>query len=273
MTFTDFQNGLNSAADYLDPTHHVRAELTGSVADISRLVVTAEFDVNLKEIICSLLAGRGLKLPNIQICISLNLQELLKIPNLQQELFDKLTELSTALDKFLDHTKIEDVLGRINNVLAEATSIANMINFCSAPIDPIAIPNVLEQSMQTFLGAGKSLIDAIGVLVPEELGGCLINGEFNCAAFYGGILGDICDNITAVTAGEATQTFIDSITADIDSVVAGIEDLIDVENNIAGAYDVGGSSFEDPTMPLNDQIGVLHNPTTIQQSTRIAHTA
>ena len=77
MAFTDFTDGLQSADDYLSANNSIKAELTGSVVDIGRLVVSAEIDFNLKEIICSLLAGRGLKLPNIQICISINLKALL----------------------------------------------------------------------------------------------------------------------------------------------------------------------------------------------------
>src|SRR6056297_359490 len=149
MAFTDFPNGLGGAADYLSANNSTRAELTGSVADIGRLVVSAELDFNLKEIICSLLAGRGLKLPNIQICISLNLKELLGtiFGQVQQVLYDALASLDAAFDRFLDHLKLDEVLGRINNVLGEVTQIANMINFCSAPLDPIQIPNVLENAM------------------------------------------------------------------------------------------------------------------------------
>ena len=92
MPFTDFPNGLTDATQYLSSQNSLQAELTGSVADIGRLVISAQLDFNLKEIICSLLAGRGLKLPNIQICVSLNLKELLGniIGQVQQALYDGL---------------------------------------------------------------------------------------------------------------------------------------------------------------------------------------
>lgn len=271
MSFTDFTGGLSSASEYLSAQNPIRAELQGSVADIGRFVISAEFDSSLKEIICSLLAGRGLKLPDIQICISFNLKELLGIGALQQELFDALNSLSNAMDSFLDHLKIDEVLGRINNVIAQATSIANMINFCSSPIDPVAIPNMLEDSMQSFLGAGKDLINRIGTLVPDQIGGCLTNGGFNCLAFNGGILGEICDNFAAVSSGTADQTFIDGISTECASIVAAIDQLIDNENDVPGSYDAGGSDFEEEPRDVNPDLGVLFNPQgDINYVTRIA---
>lgn len=260
MAFTDFPSGLSGVGDYLNAQHHIRADLQGSVADIGRFVISAEYSAELKEIICSLLAGRGLKLPNIQLCLFINLQELLRIPQLQSALFDALNTLANAFERFLDHTKIDQVLGRINNALAEATNIANMINFCSAPIDPVAIPNILEQSMQTFLGAGKDIIDKIGQLVPEEIGGCLIDGELNCNVFSGGVLGRICDNYADVALGNASVSFIEAITADVNAIVSQIDQLIDLENSITGTYKKGGSDFEDPGGPLNTGMGVLLGP-------------
>ena len=272
IDFTDFPNGIPNADTYLSAQSSVNAQLSGSVADISRLTISAELDSTLKEIICSLLAGRGLKLPNIQICISINLQELLGLAGLQDTLRAALDRLATALDSFLDHTKIEAVLDRINNALAEITNIANMINFCSAPIDPIAIPNVLETTMQSFLGAGNDLINSIGTMVPGEITTCLIPGSFNCGAFDGGIMGILCNNIDDVVAGTVDDTLIDSLVADIDSVVTTIDDLIDSETGVVGNYDQGGSDLAEDTREVNDGVGVLHNSTDsgIQGNTRIA---
>ena len=270
--FTDFPNGISDASTYLSAQSSVNAQLTGSTADISRFIVSAELDSTLKEIICSLLAGRGLKLPNTQICVSLNLQELLALPNLQAELFTALTSLADALNSFLDHTKIESVLGRINNILAEVSNIANMINFCSSPVDPIAIPNILETSMQSFLGVGVDLIAQIGSMDPGQIGGCLIDGQFNCAAFNGGILGSICDNIADVTAGTADVNFVNSIVAESAIIVTAITDLINSETGVSGNYDQGGSDLAEDTREVNEGIGALHNAADagIQGNTRIA---
>jgi len=255
VEYTDFPNGLRDLNDYLNAQNSINAELSGSVADVGRLVISAEYDFTLKEIICSLLAGLGLKLPNIQICISLNLKELLGgiVGNVTDALYSALEEMDQAFDRFLDHLKLDEVLGRINNMIAEITSIANMINFCSAPLDPIQIPNVLENAMDSFLGAGRAIVDAIGQIIPDEIGGCLIDGEFNGAIFSGGILKKVWDNIDDLSAVE------DSLIADINRVVADIDDLIGRENNIVGTYDNGGSDLAEKPRPVNDGIGVLYN--------------
>jgi hypothetical protein len=269
--FTDFPNGID-AEIYLSAQSSVNAQLSGSVADISRLIISAELDSILKEIICSLLAGRGLKLPNIQICISLNLNQLLGLPNLQGLLFDALTSLAASLSNFLDHTKIESVLGRINGVLANISNIANMINFCSSPIDPIAIPNVLESVMQSFLGAGIDLLSRIGTIEIGSINTCLIDGQFNSSAFSGGLLGTISDNITAVTDGTADDNFINAIVADVAIIVTVIDDLIISETSVATDYNQGGSDLAESTRDTNAGVGVLHNAVDagIQGNTRIA---
>jgi hypothetical protein len=272
MPFTDFKNGLSSVDQYLSAQHHTRLDLQGSVADIGRFIVHADYSTSLKEIICSLLAGQGLKLPNIQLCIFLNLQELLGLPNLQAILRDALEQLSAAMQRFLDHTRIGDVLSRINNALAEITNIANMINFCSAPIDPVAIPNLLEQGMQSFLGKGQELINKIGQMVPGEIGGCLTPGSFNANAFESGLLGRIGDNFSAVSTGTASNEFVEAVIADVNSIVNEIDTLISDETAVSGSYDDGGSEFSEGALPINDTIGVLHNSADagIQGNTNIA---
>lgn len=271
MSFTDFPNGLDANV-YLSPQHHANTGLRGSTADISRFVIKAEFDDILREIICSLLAGRGLKLPNIQICISLNLAELLGISALQATLSAALQRLSDSFTSFLDHMKIDQLLGRINGILAEVTNIANMINFCSTPIDPVAIPNLLEQGMQSLLGAGQSIVDSIGTMIPNEINTCLIDGQFNTSAFNGGILGNISANFAAISTGTADQSLIDSIVADIDATVNTITTLIADETGIDGSYDDGGSDFASEPREVNKGMGVLHNANDagMQGNTRIA---
>jgi hypothetical protein len=271
FTYTDFKNGLADASAYLQSPHHVNASLTGSIADTSRYVISAEIDVNLKEMICSLLAGRGLKLPNVQICISLNLRELLKIPQIQGALFEALNSVADVFDKFLDHTQISQVLGRINNVLAEVQSVASMINFCSSYIDPVAVPNLLESSMQSFLGTGKELIDRLGYMIPENVGACLSNDGFNAGAFSGGIIGKIATNYDEIIAGTIQQSFIDSIVNEANQFVIDMERLIENETTISSVYKQGGSDFSS-SRPINTNIGVLHNATEagIQGNTSLA---
>ena len=79
MSFTDFKNGLQDVNDYLDARHHVSGS-TGSQNDVFRTVVQAEYSFTLRELLCGLLSGNGLKLPNVQLCLYSNINSLLNIP-------------------------------------------------------------------------------------------------------------------------------------------------------------------------------------------------
>jgi hypothetical protein len=212
------------------------------------------------------------------------------ISSIQQELFSALGNLDKAFDDFMKHTGIEEVLGRINDVLAEVTQIANMINFCNKPITPIAIPNVLENAMQSFLGKGKELIDKIGTMIPDEIGTCLdFSGRINNKLIKSGILYEIdrnwdkiinndFDPITDDPTGPTRFTINDlrKIIDDINVVTNDIRTLVANENRVVGTVDLGGSAFDDDQPPriVNTQLGVLHNPDSvgIQGNTRIAST-
>lgn len=256
---TDFKNGLQDANEYLDTRHHLSG--TTAIGNSSlRAVEQAEYSFTLRELLCGVLGGNGIKLPNIQICMSANINALLGIPALQGELFDALTQLEGAMNDFMDHTKLDSVLGRLNGVLAEAQNVANMINFCSTPVDPIAIPNMLERAMGSFLGAGKELIDQIGTILPGQVCACIGTNGFNGDVFNGGILGNIANNIDAINAGNLGQSVIDSIRGDISNVSDRISNLISFENNINGAYSLGGSQFATPDPNCHSGVGLMHNP-------------
>lgn len=255
---TDFKAGLENASDYLDAKHHIG----GTVAqgnDALRIVGTAEYSFTLRELLCGMLAGGGFKLPNLQICLHANINALLGIPNLQAELSAALGQLQAGLESFMDHTKIDDVLGRLNSVLGEAQQVANLINFCAVPVDPIAIPNLLERAFGSFLGAGKSIVDSIGNIAPDEVCACIGPGGFNASAFQGGILGNIANNFEALSLGNLGQGIIDDIKNQVSQVTSGISKLISFENNISGAFSQGGSQFGD-SPGCNTEVGVMHNP-------------
>ena len=129
--FTDFKNGLASADSYLDTRHHLSGTTALGNSNL-RAVAQAEYSFTLRELICGVLGGNGIKLPNIQICLSANINALLQIPALQGELHDALSQLEGAMNDFMDHTKLDSILGRLNGVLAEAQNVANMINFCNS---------------------------------------------------------------------------------------------------------------------------------------------
>jgi hypothetical protein len=258
-TFTDFKAGLQNANDYLDARHHLSGT-TALGSDALRIVAKAEYSFTLRELLCGVLSGNGLKLPNLQICLHANISALLGLPNLQAELYSALNKLQNAVERFMDHTKIDNILGRLNSVLAEAQQLANLINFCSVSIDPIAIPNLLERAFGSFLGAGKAIIDSIGSMAPGDVCACIGTGGFNTNVFNGGILGQISSNFSAIAAGAAPRNIIDSIKNDINSAVGAITNIINLENNISGSYSNGGSRFGTPDGACNSEVGVMHNP-------------
>ena len=167
MSFKDFPNGLNDINEYLDARHHISGT-NAAGTEALKIVASAEYSFTLRELLCGMLSGNGLKLPNIQLCMHSNINALLNIPGLQGELKDALTDLQAGMESFMDHTKLDEVLGRLNGVLAEAQNVANLINFCATPVDPIAIPNMLVRAMGSFLGAGIQLIDNIGSIAPGQ---------------------------------------------------------------------------------------------------------
>ena len=261
MSFRDFSQGLQSANDYLDTRHHISGTQAGGT-DALRGVVSAEYSFTLRELLCGLLAGNGLKLPNVQICLHSNIGALLGIQGLQSELVDALNEVQGELEKFMDHTKFDQVLGRLNGVLAEAQNVANMINFCSTTVDPIAIPNMLERAMGSFLGAGKAITDGIGAISDADMCACIsADGSFNSNIFNGGLLGNLASNFTKVTNGSFLQSELDAITADAKAIGSQISGLINFENNIGGSFARGGSQFAagGGDSNCNSQIGVMHN--------------
>ena len=77
MALTDFTSGLQSASDYLDTRHHLSGT-TALGSDALRVVANAEYSFSLREILCGVLGGNGLKMPNLQICMSSNINALLK---------------------------------------------------------------------------------------------------------------------------------------------------------------------------------------------------
>ena len=259
MSFKDFPGGLQSANDYLDTRHHIG----GTVAqgnDAFKSVLQAEYSFTLRELLCGLLSGNGVKLPNIQLCMHANIQELLKLPNIQGEIADALNQLLDGVEDFMDHTKLDSVLGRLNGVLAEAQNVANLINFCASPVDPIAIPNMLERAMGSFLGVGKAIANDIGSMDPGNVCACIsTNGGFNASVFNGGVLGRIANNINAITSGSLLQSEIDAIRTDVTGVTDRIKNMINFENNITGSYLQGGSQFATPDSGCNTEVGVLHN--------------
>ena len=74
----------------------------------------------MKTMICNLLAGNGLKpMPQIQICLDMNLNELLGLAAGNAILMGALASCRTALQAFNTHTGLSATLMRLNAVIGE----------------------------------------------------------------------------------------------------------------------------------------------------------
>jgi len=155
VDYTDFSSGINSADDYLDGKHHLSGKVSVGT-NANKIAIGAEYSFTMRELLCGMLSGNGVKLPNLQLGLSCSLQSLIQNPvNMQQDVYDAIEKVEDALNDFMDHTKLDNVLGRANLVLSEAQQVASMLNFCGQPVDPIAIPNMLERAFGSFLGPGQ----------------------------------------------------------------------------------------------------------------------
>lgn len=252
--YTDFEGGLDGPEDYTSTQNAADPDLEGSVADIERFIIPAGIENTLKEIICGLAGGGGLKLPNKQICINHAINSLLgQISGIaSQALQGAVGALAGAFQNFMSHLNLDSVLGRINGLIGQISNLANMINFCSSPVDPIQIPNVLQNAMGSFLGKGMEIMNKIGNIPTPSIGGCTAGG-FNPGIFDSGILKTIGDNLDNLSAVE------DIVIADIEEVITDINDLITDENNVPTEYNSGGSDFSDGDRPVWDGVGVLFN--------------
>ena len=266
---TDFAGGLADANEYLNRTVSVPTNVT--VDPTTGVVTTTESSFTMRELICALLAGNGLKLPNLQICIKANLGRLLNDAgvNWQGALADletALKEAEEALEKFTAHTDIENVLNRLNSAVAEFAAIANMINFCATPITPRAIPNVLGDMFGSFTGEGKRLLDNLGKMADTEIGGCIdASGNFK-PIFNGGVLFDIQQNLSNLA--NLPQSTLDGFKDTLNAFKNDINNLIDFENGFGngstetGILGKGGSTFA-TTDRVHTGVGVGIDPNNI----------
>lgn len=269
MANADFPNGLANANEYLNRTVEVPTSTT--IDPVDGTVSTTTTSYTLREIICSILAGNGFKLPNVQICLKVNLGRLLNNAGVNwqgalSDLYDDLAEAEQALEEFIAHTDIENVLGRLNAGIAEFAAIANMINFCGTPVEPRAIPNVLRDMFGSFTGEGKRLLDNLGTMADSDIGGCIdSNGNFK-PIFNGGVLGNIQNNLSNLA--NLPQSTINGFRNDLKAFSNDMKDLIKFENKFGSGSttDKGGSNFA-PTNRINNQVGVGIDPNNMDLAT------
>lgn len=282
----EFIEGIKSASDYLNNTN-VGIPTSVSADPLAGTINVTQTQFQLKELVCALLAGNGIKLPNIQMCLKINLEGLLgAIPDAMNALKAAFLRAMAALDDFIAHTGIDALLERVNGFISEVAAIANMLNFCGTPVIPRAIPNVLSDMTGAFTGKGLDLLNGLGAMVPSAIGGCAniglpgvglggISGGFNVNfdAFItgpnGGVIGNIKQYLSDI-GGDLTDlintpaSVWEGWVTQLDGFTNDIQDLITFENNYkdlvieGGSAGRGGSTFSpvnDPTR-INTGVGV-----------------
>ena len=233
MAYSDFKDDLQTFNNYISAEKH-SVGLEGSYGDST--VVRAEIGGNMKTMICNLLAGNGLKpMPQIQICLDMNLNELMGIASANAALMGALAACRSALQAFNTHTGLSATLMRLNAVIGEAAAIASMINFCATPINPKPIPNLLETVMGAFLGKGEAILNKLGRVIPDRASVCFdfSTGKLNTDAYInGGLLQEIRD---ALEAGIDISGLVDDWIAQLMSIADDFKRIIQFENDIANA--------------------------------------
>ena len=216
-----------------------------------------------------LLAGNGVKLPNLQICLKINLARLIpEIPEALADLRTALEDAEKAMDEFIAHTNIDNTLARLNAQVAEFAAIANMINFCGTPVIPRAIPNVLDDAMGSFTGAGKNILDTLGTMADSDIGGCIgTDGSFKADAFTGGLLATLGGQLS--TLANIDTAILQGIMNSLNGFTTDIKNLIKFENNFSGITASGGSMFS-PSTRVNTGVGMALGDMSLSQSQQYA---
>ena len=266
MATDEFIGGLKDVNEYLNRTTiEVPTNVVIDPTDPDNPVQVSKSSITLKELICSLLAGNGLKLGNLQVCLKVNLNRLLATVNENGlkdelgELYGALEDAEKAMDEFMEHTGIDEAFNRLNKIMSDIATISNLINFCATPINPKPIPNVLRQAFGSFTGNGKDILDGIGTMLDSDVGGCIGgDGGVNFGIFQGGALkdiGDVWDNILNSNVTDIQQE-LNRIKTNLDQSVTDMRNLMDLERNFSSANNHGGSMFT-PVNRVNTDVGLI----------------
>lgn len=252
---SDIGNIINSANGYLDSSVGIPS---GATFDDTGSVIASTSSYSLREIICALMTGSGVKLPNYQMCLEINIGRLIPmIPASLGDLRNALIDVHMSLDMFIDHTSLDSILNRMNMLISEFASVANMIDFCSTPIHPRPIPNVLRDATHSLTGGGMDLLNTLGTISTGNIGGCIdmSSGNFNANIFTGGILGLLASNIDNLS--NLPSSIMDNITRDLLGVSGDMREMVRAENDINSTDDNGGSTFSPVNEETHAGVGVL----------------
>ena len=92
------------------------------LGDYANIVAKAQIPTDVKQIVCDILAGRGVfnPLEGLSVCLNVAIGDLLNDAGLgsaSSALEEALNDLETGLNEFVEHTGVNNALGRNLNLL------------------------------------------------------------------------------------------------------------------------------------------------------------
>ena len=201
------------------------------LGDYANIVAKAQIPTDVKQIVCDILAGRGVfnPLEGLSVCLNVAIGDLLSDAGLgsaSSALEEALNDLETGLNEFVEHTGVNNALGRINNAMNQVAAIYSMVNFCAEPMTAPNINTSLSNVIGSYTGAGKAILDALGAIGDSNISACVDgNGNFNFNALDPSSLLARIKN--ALDVGDPLGDFV----AEVRNTISQFRNLIDQENN------------------------------------------
>jgi len=175
----------------------------------------------IKDIICAILFG-GINnmLKGNLLCVNLDLEKLLDEP-IVADIKAELTDLKNELKAMEEASGIKDVLGRVNQGIAEVQNLLALDGLCKIPLKCPPIPDILNMTIDAEFATANAILDDIGRLEKPKLcingAGGLNTGSYNPSS----ILGRIQSNITRL--GTIPGHELDILKRQLTRVTAGLK--------------------------------------------------
>ena len=200
------------------------------LGDYANIVAKAQIPTDVKQIVCNILAGKGLfnPLEGLSICLNVAIGDLLNDAGLgaaSSALEEALNDLEAGLNDFVEHTGVNNALSRVNNAMNQIAAIYSMVNFCE---DPMVAPNIntsLSGVIGSYTGAGRAILDELGAIGDGNISACVDgSGNFNFSVLDpSSILARIKN---ALDVGDPLGDFVDEVKANLKKM----RDLMTKEN-------------------------------------------
>lgn len=166
-----------------------------------KITFPANLPKNEKDLICMLLAGRLKDLFNGKlVCAQLAVDDLIKdltgVSPLA-ELKSGLADLNSTLGALRSATGYDNILGAVNQGLAEIGNVFSLGGLCPSPVTPPKIPDVLSQLNNNLMGQMGGILNALAKASNPSM--CLGGGPGGFGVNWNSMTGDL-KNLKAAIA-------------------------------------------------------------------------